>query len=146
MDIRLRRDDAGFGLIEVLVVVAITSILAVGASLAMPRGVSDLDRAAARLEAEAADLRHRAMVSGVDHALMIEPDGWTQARWQGGAGWRRLDRVTLAGVDLAVPPGSEPLVLGADGTTRAPVVTLRGGGATRRCAPGGAAGLTCAAE
>ena len=62
----------GFSLIELMVTVAIVSVLAIGATLVLPRA-SASERASAELVALAREVRLKAMLSGEVHR--ISPDG-----------------------------------------------------------------------
>ena len=118
----------GFSLVEMLVVVAVVSVLAVGASLPLARAGGSAQADAARLVAAAARLRDLALVSGKAHALAVRPEGWTEER-RGSAGWepigppQRFRSARLAGAD------GERLVLLPDGQSGAVRLRLEGRGA-----------------
>ena len=89
MVVRVTPSTEGFGLIEMLVVVAVLSIMAVGTSLLATRSGNDLTRATDMLRSDAIATRHIAMLSGLDHALTFSGDGWQVSR-KSGEGWRNL--------------------------------------------------------
>ena len=96
--------QAGFSLIELMVVVAITSILAVGATLALGRGGDPDSDAVAALEAQAADLRARAMLTGAVHRLEMQAGGWVRMD-AGGQVLGRTEAAGAAGPALVFDPG-----------------------------------------
>ncbi|MDW4500485.1 prepilin-type N-terminal cleavage/methylation domain-containing protein [Sulfitobacter sp. D35] len=92
MDIGLRAkaSTSGFSLIELLAVVAVTSILAIGASLIFSGGGSGAARAAEVFRTEAVNIRRLAMLSGIDHALEIRRNGWTRLRANASGDWSEI--------------------------------------------------------
>lgn len=128
---------AGFSLIELLVVVAITSVLAVGASVMGSRGAEPHRQAAEALTAQARDLRLRAMLSGMDHALILSPGGWERARRGGGADWVAIDRHVLDGLRLSSAEAlPRELRFGRDGTIEAGSLRLEAASGSVVCAIG----------
>jgi type II secretion system protein H len=124
--LRITPNTAGFSLIEMMVVVAILSVLAVGATLTAGRGGTAADRAASALVADATQTRHLAMQSGLDHALIFQADGWQIAR-RTGTGWAALRDVTPRGLRVTGPQAATPWVLGSDGRVASGTITLAAG-------------------
>lgn len=101
---------AGFSLIEVLVVIAITSTLAVGASLVWTRS-SGNDGGTIAFLRDVEGLQRRAMLSGVDHRLVLTGAGW-QAERRASAGW---DLLPGSGQSAHIDRAPKTLTLHADG-------------------------------
>lgn len=81
------RQDAGFSLLELLVVIAVVSTLVVGVTLSVSRNdPTDAAQAEAILE-QARDLRVAAMLTGDTHALILADGSLTVERLRGGTQW-----------------------------------------------------------
>ena len=130
MVIRLTPAAPGFGLIELLVVVAILSVLTIGSTFLLIRPENDLNRIAGALTEAAHQTRHLAMVSGVDHALVFSDAGWTVSR-RSGEGWSALTDMRPKGVHL--DPAEALWILHADGRTNALALEISDAGETWRC-------------
>lgn len=138
--------EVGFTLIELLVCVAILAVLAVAASLALPRGSSpgSRDRALFQTQFEAA--RQLAVSGGQSRGLKITPqglqlvqrgpEGWQDPgrlqRWQGRAGFARRGTVPA--------PGAPQILFLANGRTSAFRLSFADGSA---CESDGWTGLRC---
>lgn len=96
---------AGFSLIELLVVVAITSVLAISTTLVFARKEDPSRQAADALLADMTAVRRQAMASAIDHAIFLDRDGWRIERARGNGLWRAMSTHVL--------PNDIPLVLSA---------------------------------
>ncbi len=145
MVLRLRypRGCGGFSLIELLVVVAITSILAVGVSIPLSRSAPGLAHLAADLQRDVGQMRRLAMISGVDHALLVKADGWQLARRRA-SGWRILETRAAGGARLASDSGDAPILFGAGGAAGTARIALSRGRQDMLCRARRSGGLTCA--
>ncbi len=139
--------DSGFTLVELLVVVAIVSVLAVGAGLTVSRAPganSDLSRFRAAVARE----RALAVIGGQSRGLVIGPRGMA-AVGRDGSGWQDAGRmapwrgrVSLSGDRIA---GGPDIVFLSNGAGSAWRVTFSGDGPARHCSSdGGTAEPTCA--
>ena len=124
--------EAGFSLIELLVVVAILSVLSLGAVLAASRGAGPLDRAAGALAADLAQARRMAMLGGVDHAVAPYHGGWRIER-RSGDGWRALREVRVRGGSVETAGEDPRAILRADGSVAGGALVLRRDGKSRVC-------------
>lgn len=132
MTARPATSSAGFSLIEVMVVVAITSVLALGATLILP-GRDGAEKMRAAFLSDAEDMRMRAMLSGDDHAIAADATGWTRER-RAADGWTTLDRRSAR-----IGQGGR-LVFHADGRVTGAAIGI---GAATLCAAGDNGGVTC---
>lgn len=109
---------AGFSLIELLVVIAITSILSVGATLAFVKSDSDQARIMDDFLAESASLKRLSMLSGIDHALVVQTTGWQRERAVAGGGWEPIPENARDGIVLEIMSGAtrQRIVFGRDGS------------------------------
>ena len=151
-------ETGGFTLIELLVCIAILSVLAFGASLALPRGSAAADRDMALFQRQYTVLRQRAITRQVTAGLAVDASGMRQARrqlndqqqpnwqlspqqlrWQGQVVFADLGRLTSRAADR---PQIQFL---ADGRSSAFVIRFsqRGGGRQASCRSDGWTGLTC---
>ena len=144
MVVRLRNDpsDAGFSLLELMVVVAILSVLSVGVTLGLSRGANPAARAADALQAAAAEARSLAMLTGAAHAIEVTPDGWRVAR-EGAEGWVALSRGGWSGVATESAERTVRFVIDGDGAATGGPVTLSASNGRRTCRVGPAARLEC---
>jgi prepilin-type N-terminal cleavage/methylation domain-containing protein len=136
--------ESGFSLVEMLVVVAIVSVLSVGASLPLSRVDGSATQDGAALVAEVARLRRLAALSDRPHALVVSQSGWTEQRrsadgWSG-IGEPGMFRTVRAAVDPDVPAR---LILLPDGRMTPADIRLSAGKTVLGCRTDGAAPLTC---
>jgi len=153
-----QNETAGFTLIELLVCIAILSVLAFGASLALPRGTAAADRDMALFQRQYTALRQQAITRQVTAGLAVDASGIRQARrqindqqqfnWQLSPQQLRWQgQVVFAGLDRAVnrAADSPQIQFLADGRSSAFVIRFsqRGGGRQASCRSDGWTGLTC---
>jgi type II secretion system protein H len=104
---RLRQGEAGFTLLEVLVVVTLIAIVGAAVGLAIGgRGDSELEAGAERLLGALNHAREAAVVSGRPHGLFITPTAYEMVTFDGVA-WRSA----AAGGSGAAHALSPPYVL-----------------------------------
>ena len=147
MDVPLghRRGEAGFSLLELMAVVAILSVLTVGAMLALGRPAPGPGRDAATLETLFREMRQIAVQGQRPVGLDLTQQGWRRADPVPG-GWTRAGReVAWAGPVgiVALPPAPRP------GSAEPPtVIFLRDGRVTPvtlQLGPSGT-GVACATD
>lgn len=130
MVLRVGVSAPGFGLVELLVVVAILSILAIGTSLvAFPAGGA-LSRTTELLRADAVQTRRLAMLTGLEHSMLFSSDGWSVAR-RSGEGWRVLSSHSALPITLIA--GESRWVFRPDGMVPDLILSLEADGVTRSC-------------
>lgn len=131
--------DRGFSLVELLVVVAIVSTLAVGASLSIPLGGGEAREAGDALRVEADSLRREAMLSGAARALVVEAGAW-RIEEETATGW--VTRVERRLSKIGVTPSPSRVTFGIGGEVRGTHFILSDQNADFRCEPDGT-GLKC---
>ena len=93
--------DDGFSLIELLVAVAVVSVLAVGVTVPFSRVASGTAFEASRLSSSVSEVRLMAMSSGRPHALRFGSGEWSIEHLKVGGGWTRLSGTEL-GADIRI--------------------------------------------
>ncbi|OWU81685.1 hypothetical protein ATO6_23680 [Oceanicola sp. 22II-s10i] len=143
--------EAGFSLIELVVVTAVISVLAVGAGLSVARrDASAVAADLARFETAFADARDLAIREHGRRGLRITPQGLTPARfgsdgWSGAAREQRWNgRVAIVAHGPLPPPGAPEVVVLSNGRATAFQITFSASGEpARTCRSDGWTGLTC---
>lgn len=148
--------DAGFTLIELVIVVTVLSILTVSVGLSMSFGRPERRASddAHRLQDSFTRLQQGAIYSRVRRGLMISNRGWKVAqfdpasgiwntegyvqRWLGAASFRVLERAFPLG-----PGGAPDVVFLPDGHSTAFEITLSYGESFTLCKNDGWTGLIC---
>ena len=145
--------DAGITLVELLVVMSVLAVLAVGTGLAVGRPPGPGENDAARFEEGFNRQRAMAIAGGERlglrlnakgmQTLRLGPAGWVETgrlrRWHG----RAVMLPPAAGSPVS-PPDTPELVFLPDGRTTAVSVGFSGGSARAwRCESDGWTGLTC---
>lgn len=158
-----RAGAAGFTLVELLVVVTIVAILALGAGLTgggvFSRGAASPASLAEELRGSVAAARDRALLGRMPVGLHPRADGWLLVESDGTGAWRAVGGpVSTRGATLRwevggaryLPPLSPPGAMDAppvrfrpDGGGTAFAVTLSGTGDGRSCRSGGWEAPTC---
>lgn len=133
-----RPAEAGFSLIEMMVVVAIVSVLAVSAGLALSRPRSSPTDEARALERAVAQAAALAVLADRPYALALSPDGWVTETAPTPGAWSEVpgSRHALASGRLVVSDqsGTARLVLLPDGRISELRVTIETGDAAAACA------------
>jgi len=83
--------DAGFTLVELLVAIAVLAVLALGASLALPRGAPPAESDMALFQRQFEQMRQLAITGQSSRGLRITPQGLQLARRQASAQTALLD-------------------------------------------------------
>lgn len=150
----------GFTLIEVMIVVAILSVVATGFVLRTGPAVDDdAQRAAARLQGDVAAARDRALLGREWLGLAPARDGWQVMRRDTGRGaWVAQSETVLAprfdwtrdgralapeGRRAAAGPAAPEIVIGPDGAGTAFAVRISARDRTLSCSDPGHGPLTC---
>ncbi|SMX40804.1 GspH/FimT family pseudopilin [Maliponia aquimaris] len=146
-----RGAQAGFSLLELMVSIAILSILAVGVGLATGRGVAGAERDADRFRRAVEQTRALAILERAPRGLSVTPgdlhlmrrddSGWTADPLHG---WS--SRASLLPSGPVPPPGTPDILFHPDGSSSGFSATFSGRGATWRCASDGWSEMTCAAD
>lgn len=140
--------DAGFSLIELLVVIVVLSVLAVGAVLATGRGTSQTGGAAdmARFHDQFTTMQALAIQGRETRGLVVQGKGLRTAR-PGPEGWKVSEtiqlwrgRVAFRGTGEQYEPGAPDIRFLPNGRTSAFSIGFATGG---RCESNGWSGLTC---
>lgn len=141
--------ERGVTLLELLLVVAVLSVLLVGLGLSTGRGANPMQNDRTRFEEQFNIARMLAVQGGLRHGVMIEADGLRHADF-GTDGWRISDtllrwrgriahRVVQGGGGLGEPT----LVFLPNGQTTAFIISFEDGRGITQCSSDGWAGLVC---
>lgn len=146
----MRQDAAaGFSLVEMLVVVAVVSVLAVGATLPLSRSAPSTGSEAVQLVEAVDRLRTISILSDATHAISIDGDGWAVQRILPGEvsnAVPRLEHRTRSRVTVAAGPdgaNSARMLILPDGTSTLIRLRLDGEGGPVVCASSETGGLSC---
>lgn len=136
--------SGGFSLVEMLVVVAILSVLSVGASLPLSRAGGSVTQDGAALAADVARLRQLAILSDRSHALILSQSGWTKQR-RSADGWSGVGEPGMFSTARAAVDPDAPvrLILLPDGRMTPTDILLSDGNTVLECRSDGAEVLTC---
>lgn len=151
MDQRLRPQDTGTTLVELLVVVAILAVLGVGVSLMAvraPQAAPQQDQT--RFRTTFTRLQDLSVQGQAVHGLQVSASGW-QAMRRDGDGWQPLGqpqrwqgRALLSGGTRAYAPGGPQIVLLPSGqSTPFDIRFAAGADRARACRGTGWDGVTC---
>lgn len=141
--------DAGVTLIELLIVVAVLSVLVVGIGLSTGRGAVPVQSDQARFQDRFETARSLAVHGGLPRGFDIEPQGLRQMRY-GPDGWRSSPSLTRwrgrvtyrvqAGIAGTATPA---IVFLPNGQTTAFSISFVDDGRITRCTSDGWTGLQC---
>lgn len=149
---RKGRAEAGFSLIELLVVVSIMSVLSVAAVLSFGRRNAPALDDAALLVATYDTQRSLAIHSNTARGIMVTKKGLRVAT-KGAGGWQiQTGERALAGTLRVYPDGPSPrfgepqIVVLPNGQSTAFTASARADGVTVRCQSDGWTGLLCSGQ
>ena len=140
-------DQAGFTLIELMIVVAVLAILSVTVSLSASRPQSAMASDAARFEALHDRLRSEAILSRQILGLAVDAEGYQRLRWQGGD-WQRVgEKGRWRGPVTVLLPFDRraPLEFTPGGQVTPLRLRFETAAGVRLCETGGWAAVTCRA-
>jgi len=95
--------EAGFTLVELLVAIAVLAVLALGASLALPRGAPPAESDMALFQRQFEQMRQLAITGQSSRGLRITPQGLQLARRQASAQTARPDSPEAHGAKVSEP-------------------------------------------
>jgi prepilin-type N-terminal cleavage/methylation domain-containing protein len=142
--------SGGFSLVEMLVVIAVVSVLAVGATLPLARSSATTGSESAALVETVRRVRDLSILSDATHAISIDGDGWRTERIIPGAGQRTVpgfahelrSGLTALGRDAAETEAVRMVIL-PDGTSTPVRLQFHGNGGPVICDGTGGGDLTC---
>ena len=147
MDRRLKRPDAGFTLIELMIVVALLAILTTSVSLSASRPRAGVESDVTRFQAVHDRLRAQAILSRQTLGLQLSDTGYQTLRWDG-SGWKMTGAEHDWRQEVAVlrPFGQlAPLQFGASGQVTPVEVRFSNSDSSFLCTSNGWAKLSCVA-
>jgi general secretion pathway protein H len=92
------RNEDGFTLVELMVVITVMALLTTGVVLSLPSGGGEAREAAGRFAARAAAARDAAVLTGRPTGVWVSPSGYGFEQLAGGE-WRAVDRSPLSQAD-----------------------------------------------
>ena len=101
-----RRQDDGFTLVELIVVIVIIGMLAATVMIAMPDANGGLRGEAEQLAARAKAAQEAAVINSRSTALRVQADGYSVAGNEGGQWQDKARFAWQAGTTPELPPGS----------------------------------------
>jgi len=145
MDRRIKQPDAGFTLIELMIVVALLAILTTSVSLSASRPRAGVESDVTRFQAVHERLRDQAILSRQTLGLKLSETGYQTLRWTG-SGWivTGADHDWRQSVAILRPFNLQaPLQFGASGQVTAVQVKFSGSGQDFLCSSTGWTKLSC---